>query len=807
GCRCGLRRIGLLVLLLASTGQAASEPQASLCPNGDFRQGLMHWDVHPADAAVRIVEIDPAPGVAAELDARQRGAELNSHAFPVESLTAYTLAAHVQRIAGDGRFKVAIEWFDADRQHLAFDNSWTGLLAGPAWEPHAVRVIAPRRACFARILAGVDGRSACRMTRFTLRPLPAEPPKVSVAILIDPAAGRAGKSRSLAVRVENRGATMLSEVRVAVDVPEGLDAAGPLENLAASLAYSECLTTALTLTGRACDADAVIRATVTASCQGAPVRIAHETRVFATVGGEEAATEASLPPPVSAPAAVTLGCYYFPVMLDWDRNGWGVKRVDYLEPRLGYYDETLPAVADWHIRWAIEHGITCFVFDWYFNQGTDYLHDALEKGFLRSRHADRMRFCVDWCNEGHCAEFKALDFSDQSLELFIRTLCERYFKHANYVRVEGKPVVLIHQPNRIVNAHGGWAGCRAALDRMRAIAREYGHPSVYFVAVQNNPWLLRYADGGFDGVTAYAYGFCDVPWGGPDRSLPYEALIPRHAEAFETARTLAHEQRLDYIPSAWVGWDDAARSREQAVRTRGNTPAAFRCMVELLPAFVDSCPGLALVEAWNEWGEGGSIEPGLPYGFGYLDAIRDVLTPSRGPHIDHVPTVAGRERLQTSLTFQQINEDYHRRAARRLGLNMGFEMTFDSPHGLWLRPIRQLADVRIEAGAWRGRSLGSDPQCITGPMLGLDAGIIKRITMVMSTTAGTDAELYWATDAAPGWAGERSVSFALVADGALHTYALDVATHPAWTGTIRQLRLDPTDAPAEIAIDRFAVLP
>ena len=40
---------------------------------------------------------------------------------------------------------------------------------------------------------------------------------------------------------------------------------------------------------------------------------------------------------------------------------------DYPErtPLMGYYDEENPAVCDWEIKWAVEHGINCFIHCWY----------------------------------------------------------------------------------------------------------------------------------------------------------------------------------------------------------------------------------------------------------------------------------------------------------------------------------------------------------------------------------------------------------------------------------------------------------
>ena len=54
-------------------------------------------------------------------------------------------------------------------------------------------------------------------------------------------------------------------------------------------------------------------------------------------------------------------------------------------------------ILDWHIKWAVEHGIDFFAFDWYYH----YLHgpaillnQALDKGLLNGRYRDYMKFCL-----------------------------------------------------------------------------------------------------------------------------------------------------------------------------------------------------------------------------------------------------------------------------------------------------------------------------------------------------------------------------------------------------------------------------
>jgi hypothetical protein len=53
-----------------------------------------------------------------------------------------------------------------------------------------------------------------------------------------------------------------------------------------------------------------------------------------------------------------------------------------------------------------------------------------------------------------------------------------------------------------------------------------------------------------------------------------------------------------------------------------------------------------------------------------------------------------------------------------------------------------------------------------------------------------------------------SISFNLISDGEFHVYRLDLASNPAWKGTITAFRLDPTDAKdAHISVDYIRLIP
>lgn len=107
--------------------------------------------------------------------------------------------------------------------------------------------------------------------------------------------------------------------------------------------------------------------------------------------------------------------------------------------------------------------------------------------------------------------------------------------------------------------------------------------------------------------------------------------------------------------------------------------------------------------------------------------------------------------------------------------------------------------LEIEAG-------GGDP-FITNDYLNLFPDMIQEVRINMANGGGSQAQLYWKTQAEPIYSGEKSLRFDIIADGQYHLYTLDVGSHSAWQGqTITGLRLDPTehDETAWASIDFIA---
>ena len=88
---------------------------------------------------------------------------------------------------------------------------------------------------------------------------------------------------------------------------------------------------------------------------------------------------------------------------------------------------------------------------------------------------------------------------------------------------------------------------------------------------------------------------------------------------------------IPFFPCTSVGWDDTPRfpqyGRENTVHYH-RSPESFATILSKAKRYVDSKPNqpkLMTINAWNEWVEDSYLLPDMKYGFGYLEAVRDVM--------------------------------------------------------------------------------------------------------------------------------------------------------------------------------------
>jgi len=341
-----------------------------------------------------------------------------------------------------------------------------------------------------------------------------------------------------------------------------------------------------------------------------------------------AAGEYPVPPPEPVHGDVMLGCYYFPGHFDPLR--WR-PMVEYGEPVpvLGYYRDGEPEVSDWHIRFALEHGIRFFVFDWYYDHATravSFHNTALDDGFLRSRYGPLMRFGLMWCNESPGPP----DYTRAHMVGLAEVLVERYLARENYLRIDGRPMLWISRPLHLIDGFGA-DGLRDVIGEMNGVLAQAGIGPLFLVANATER-LDEVARAGFDAVSAYNYPTAGM--GPGERRAPYATMVTGIRAIW---RDVSERSGLPYIPPISPGWDSRPWYGEDTLVRTDPSPELFERMCRDSLEFVDPKLNMVIAECWNEFGEGSYVEPTLRYGFGSLDAMRRVFCPTAGPHRDLTP--------------------------------------------------------------------------------------------------------------------------------------------------------------------------
>ncbi len=496
---------------------------------------------------------------------------------------------------------------------------------------------------------------------------------------------------------------------------------------------------------------------------------------------------ADVPPPRPAQPDMLVGVYYFP--------GWCAEQRWYcieaseptLHPLLGYYQEGNPEAADWHIKWALEHGVSFFAFDYYIEGGGEMLEAALADGFLKSRFIDRFRFCLNWCNHAPVEtqtreEFEALE--DVALE--------RYLKHPSYLRIDGKPVVMILSGYSFVKTLGV-EGARAMFEAFDARCKAEGLNGVYLVFCEGN---VTGQQGVEDSLAAGCRAFClyNYPYigssvngpGQPGAEASYEDMIERGEGLWKHWRGVT---KGAFWPTVMPGWDRRPWTKDRDLIRTGSTPELFERSLRAARENVND-QRVVMIEAWNEWGEGSVLEPSREQRFAYLQKVREVFCPGAGPLEAQDPASLGLPLPSWDLKLPSVTR-----------------WTFDFGDDGWKGA--RCTELVSRHGVLATSSTTNDP-ALSGPPSYVRCADYGTVTVRMRLTPpeGEEreectAQVFWST-VERQICEETSATFPAQLDGKWHTYTVDLAASPAWTGMADSLRLDPCDAPdIGIEIDRI----
>ncbi|QLG96495.1 glycoside hydrolase family 99-like domain-containing protein [Pseudomonas yamanorum] len=296
----------------------------------------------------------------------------------------------------------------------------------------------------------------------------------------------------------------------------------------------------------------------------------------------------------------------------------------------GYYDLRVAEVMEEQARLAKEYGVYGFSYYFYWFAGKILMDKPLEQ-MLANPKVD-MPFCFTWANENWSRRWDgqendiliAQHHSDNDSLEFIRHLF-KYFRDDRYIKIDGKPLLIIYRASIIPD-----------MEKTAVIWREEliknGFPGLYLVCAQSFG-IKSPAEFGFDASVEFP------PHTVSSTDIRHELNMSNpdfngHVFSYEqvVANAVASKEP-DYklFRAAMLSWDNTARKQNNSHTFHGFSLLRYKQWLSSITnnVFNNAKYGkdekLVFVNAWNEWAEGTHLEPDRKFGYGYLQATYDVL--------------------------------------------------------------------------------------------------------------------------------------------------------------------------------------
>ena len=322
-----------------------------------------------------------------------------------------------------------------------------------------------------------------------------------------------------------------------------------------------------------------------------------------------------------------------------------------------YYDLSDIETLKWQCRIAKEYGIYGFCMYHYWFNGHLLLEKPME--MLLAHPEIDIKYCISWANHDWTDAWKASNrqpkvliahnFDDEKDWVDHFNYLLPFFKDPRYMTENNKPLMVIYIPNIIRKL-------KKMLDVWSQMARDNGFDGLTFIYQSaassfDNSWdhsLFDYGvemNPGYVGLANRQKNSSFFP-----KLMKYSHEIKRFLHIRRSLlpqKKITEVSKADYdytwqrilelrpisnapkmIPCAITDWDNTPRHKERGYLYQGVSPDKFKSyfkqLIDNTKKYYDT--DMIFVFAWNEWAEGGYLEPDEKNGFAFLEAIKECLS-------------------------------------------------------------------------------------------------------------------------------------------------------------------------------------
>ncbi|MBR6469301.1 MAG: glycoside hydrolase family 99-like domain-containing protein [Lachnospiraceae bacterium] len=319
----------------------------------------------------------------------------------------------------------------------------------------------------------------------------------------------------------------------------------------------------------------------------------------------------------------------------------------HIQPRVPldgrYYDlvnegaETLK----WQAETAKKYGVYGFSIYQYWFKGKQLMQRPME--ILLEHPEIDLNYCICWANESWTRTWYGLseqvlmkqEYGDEEDWYKHFEYLLKFFNDKRYIKIDNKPVLQIYRTFDIEK-----------LDKMRGCFDKWAHgegfDGIYLIAGKTagqQETRTDLVDGYYYFEPGYTlkHDFSSLHEAEYNMSVLWNTILNKTRRdkklerSIPASRILGGIMRRDYkeneFPGLMPDWDNTPRRGYKGLVYKGTSPEKFE---EALRVLKDKKAGhdtdFVFVNAWNEWGEGAMIEPDEYRGYGYLEAIKHVMT-------------------------------------------------------------------------------------------------------------------------------------------------------------------------------------
>lgn len=319
-----------------------------------------------------------------------------------------------------------------------------------------------------------------------------------------------------------------------------------------------------------------------------------------------------------------------------------------------YYDLSDIETLKWQCKIAKEHGIYGFCMYHYWFNGKLLLERPME--MLLAHPEIDIKYCISWANHDWTDAWKASDrapkvliahdFNDEQDWVNHFNYMLPFFKDARYMREDNKPIMVIYVPNLIrklekmlllwtkMAKEAGFEGLTYIYQSAASSFDNSWNHSLFKYGVEMHPgyvnmYFNKKNKGLFPKLMKYSREIKRVL--GIRRSLLVEKK-KTDVSKFDYDTTWQNILKIrpngrNMIPCAFVDWDNTPRHNIRGNVYIGASPEKFK---KYFSQLVENCKkyyntDMIFIFAWNEWAEGGYLEPDTKNGWGYLEAIKECV--------------------------------------------------------------------------------------------------------------------------------------------------------------------------------------